>query len=1656
MLGLGIKKNSDIVDGIHLRWFFNPKMGFPAEGFYLFKRKHIECKSKEIRNWGSLKGNHNPPWHFSINNSITLIFNSDQKIHVTTQGISLYLDQKLKVTFPVITNKVVLTFDLGRDVILTFRIYFGKKYVEKSLKIKKGNGKNIVLKSNGIETIEIIVDRYDPLPHYNIPFHPPHVSLHFPVDFHLRPQVILSKISWIDLSECNCEWQRIGHFCLPIKDDAYPCKHEYQDNWEAAKSRLDEKKKDKYDIDVFSELEPYLKELVKSSFVPQHRRTKEERFTFKLKDKNGKIEKNLNEGKILPILRNEFATNGVFLSDTARINKMNDKKWEISDNGHSYKVEKIDNEIIGKGKSIGVNALQMVLLSALDPGVAQILGLYYIDKDVKDDQAYDYKIIGNWSNKTYHLDFSYLNLEKTQRSLKKDGFIFSSGNFIIIDKNNPLTVGTEKLYPLKIKEYLKIDFPRLLSKVGFDILRDSDSSVKVRVYKSDNSYIEESFDSDSHIIKFYEDLDYGFKSIEFFGDFSLYIFAYAEMDYAWIITGLKKEKRKPIKPPREVKTYLLPGKSFIRGENEEIVYAPATVGIKWDLSQDIIEVDRNSDNIIINIKNEEAHVLYKLQRKLLGEEKPQTIGDDLFNEINKGKPILVARLPKSSEQPSETPLKLPPEWPPQTEEEKKKGIPPIFYIDVGDKDDEGILEKPLKINTWYAYRVKGIDIFGRVSEPSKPVAIQVKDIFAPPPPLFLSVKFLDPKDPYLKKEEKEWVVNAENNETVEWNATKGWHVEGKENRRGFRVKWKWTENLRFQAPDAQKFKIYFKQGYLNLLTGNIVSVSDIKGLNLKGTVTAISGNQITFEVQTNKEINLSDVTNRYFKCKKRFYEIENLISSTFNNNKQVIVFTIKDTDEIKKDDKGVFDVDHSKIEVDFGEIEIDIVKNDFAGKILRQVNKNFRVIRNSDLQQVDGRKRVGFIVENLSNPREIPEANKPASFKIDPGNRLFINYKEAKNWKTDSWNGCIFEVSKSNNEEYDVFIPEENIPEDYRLSPTPNEPIAPGNIGITTVDKSGNESNVVLQPIFAVLREKPPAPGAPDIPTLWTTMPDFYGRAKFDVKWEVKSEEMDYFFQVYRTMEKTLMLVDIEEHKEGHSINEGVIDKIWSDGDNTGRKNEIENNLNELDEKIREWNNADESQKYRKFKELVEKYKSLRNDTWQYLASLPENEKAFSPVSKPLNPKDIKNWKEGKMSYKDLIEGKGPNRYFYRIGKMDKAGNRSPLGVSTPPVCVPDILPSHPPVITKALGGNKKSIIRFRRNTEKGMKRYEIYRTDKRENCADPRLMEKIAEINADITGMPLRIQALKNSAYVNVEFSPEAERIKGVYLLREDEQPDETNNLFKGFRSLIIKVSIDDGKVNITYKDSDNNSSLKSGLKVIDGKVKIELPKEENPLKQITKVYRTTNENLFEGISAGTIELAEASSYRGKEVEIKYTSNNEEYTVKNLSSQIEYVDDSLEAGAYYYRIVAVREGQIGEDENGAIMTEISSHPSKPVAVRVFDLDPPRAPQIVRIERVKIDEHGNEYSWDTQGYKSAIVIEWETDQPGIKAIVQRKTEEKFLTVSPWLYPEYDEESKKWKWKFYDRFVKEGESYTYCLKLMNTSGKISFSEEIAPQGGDENA
>ncbi len=156
-------------------------------------------------------------------------------------------------------------------------------------------------------------------------------------------------------------------------------------------------------------------------------------------------------------------------------------------------------------------------------------------------------------------------------------------------------------------------------------------------------------------------------------------------------------------------------------------------------------------------------------------------------------------------------------------------------------------------------------------------------------------------------------------------------------------------------------------------------------------------------------------------------------------------------------------------------------------------------------------------------------------------------------------------------------------------------------------------------------------------------------------------------------------------------------------------------------------------------------YAELSDNALRVLAGLPGNEAAFTQVTlAPLEMADprIKDERRPdddvlyvpnpslRRAYTDTLPGRATNRYFYRARFMDGAQNQSSLSLAGPPVYLRKVEPPRAPVITKVIGGDRQITIQWAANRESDLAEYRVYRTDGKEAAQDLRLMPLVKTLS--------------------------------------------------------------------------------------------------------------------------------------------------------------------------------------------------------------------------------------------------------------------------------------------------------------------------------------
>ncbi len=100
-----------------------------------------------------------------------------------------------------------------------------------------------------------------------------------------------------------------------------------------------------------------------------------------------------------------------------------------------------------------------------------------------------------------------------------------------------------------------------------------------------------------------------------------------------------------------------------------------------------------------------------------------------------------------------------------------------------------------------------------------------------------------------------------------------------------------------------------------------------------------------------------------------------------------------------------------------------------------------------------------------------------------------------------------------------------------------------------------------------------------------------------------------------------------------------------------------------------------------------------------------------------------------RRAYTDTLPGRATNRYFYRARFVDGAQNQSSLSLAGPVVYLPKVTPPRAPVITKVVGGVGNVALWWVPNREPDLAGYSIYRTDDATKARDIRLMQLVATV---------------------------------------------------------------------------------------------------------------------------------------------------------------------------------------------------------------------------------------------------------------------------------------------------------------------------------------
>ena len=798
--------------------------------------------------------------------------------------------------------------------------------------------------------------------------------------------------------------------------------------------------------------------------------------------------------------------------------------------------------------------LDSMLLAALHPALAQMVGLYWVDRTAIPGQAYDYLLLTEWS-------------------------------------------------PGEIPEFASRDPDAVLAKF-------------VRTGAADN-----------------------------------------QMD-GFITFAQELGTPQPPPAPEDVQTFALPG-GTMRAPDGGLLRAANVVGLRWDLGK------TPSGQLQVD-----SPVLYHLWRADLGADPGATAPSaERYRCITVGRPVLVGGPPAGAP----PPIYENTAWPPFRLHAFERGL----------------------ADGWYSYQVSGLDIFGRHSGRSAPgqgrrwdprlpgevvvhpFAVHLVDRIPPPAPAAVEAWALDPRDPTLLRDA----------------AYETWRAslppEERDSVLGLRVRWEWPESLMRQAPDVKEFRIYLQSGRPNAVAGRVRAV-------------------------------------------ERLGPRESRI-----------------------------EVEHPPGFLERG-IELQV-----AGRTFRILDiEDGSTLRMSHRLRVDG----------------FPPANAPCALVTPPSSRMHIDYRAATAWQERYYVVGIGEhftagVGPDGRpvRRYEVLLHAAGDPFQgglaMALTPSLADPVCYAVVGVTAADdkngvpdaaqwasqrwgdRAGNEGAVSPPAtVFRVLRDPPLAPiPVQDAERVFATRADYNGHSFYTYRWRPQAHLKVH---VFRALDDTLFRTDRTQrfNPEGsRRLDQPTLEpstaELFPDPSaeprwNATTREQVTAELNQLNAIV----DTAESAAY---------YRSLSNDGLRILAGLPGNEHAFTQITiEPLDPDDPANTNRlgpdnpddfvvdpALRAFTDALDGRATNRYFYRAAAVDAAQNRSPLGLSSPPVCLPKVVPPRTPTLRSAAGGESMVTLSWAPNREPDLAEYWILRAEDQQAAADPRTMTLVqTQAVGDVAGQPSKL----------------------------------------------------------------------------------------------------------------------------------------------------------------------------------------------------------------------------------------------------------------------------------------------------------------------------
>ena len=414
--------------------------------------------------------------------------------------------------------------------------------------------------------------------------------------------------------------------------------------------------------------------------------------------------------------------------------------------------------------------LSLLSLLSLDPNMARILGLYYVDGTADSGVTYDYLLVGHYENSRVpwrSIDFDDVATGTAGPSLvaRGRGAITTPRPMTVVDSTWAGTAERALQFAYDGRAdsvWVSIDASCKSLEFRLDV-SGSPTEATIEAFAGNIKVADATVVTGESTVLIEAPSKINMVLVTITSAFDLFeITIRSETgtmgDVAYLVYDVAMEES-PGVPTRELNSataFQLPTRvSGAQVEPESCAVALA------------VELDTSSTALSAN-----APLLYRFRRT--------NLDDDTSTDLNLDRPTLI---PTTAEARMPRPKSI-------------SGV--VHYLD------------PRIPAGSYAYQVQGIDLFGRLSDWSAEKNTDVAPAYGPPPPAALTAKYLDALDTQLTAEEKSRVEASGN---------------------GLQLSWTWTGMQRVQAPmmeaSGAEFHIYDIAGVPNTLRGAILSANDL-------------------------------------------------------------------------------------------------------------------------------------------------------------------------------------------------------------------------------------------------------------------------------------------------------------------------------------------------------------------------------------------------------------------------------------------------------------------------------------------------------------------------------------------------------------------------------------------------------------------------------------------------------------------------------------------------------------------------------------------------------------------------------------------------------------------------------------------------------------